>query len=287
VRKKSYVMLGSLPIRPALQLCLNILSLIPLASAFVLTFTIFALAGTAQEIPTTQRSSREVQSAASSQPFAAPLLPFSPLAPGQAQPSAPQVSYDGKQLTITADNSTLSDILAAVRARTGAEIDLPASASSERIAAVHLGPGPAREMLATLLSWTGFDYVIQASDADPLAIQSVLLAVRSKTAAGVATGGAAASARQPLSRTSRRVTEPNPSTAETPEPENSVPQQPGTPVEIAPPDQQSAPTVPESNPNQPQPPKTPEQMIQELQQLYQQRRQIQQQQLGQKLPSGT
>jgi hypothetical protein len=104
-------------------------------------------------------------------------------------PGVPQVSWDGSQLTITADNATLADILVAIRARTGAEIDIPPHASRERIAA-RLGPGPAREMIATLLSWTDYDYIIQASDTDPLGVQSVLLTPRSKSDAAVASAAA-------------------------------------------------------------------------------------------------
>ena len=45
---------------------------------------------------------------------------------------------------------------------------------------VELGPGPARQILASLLSDSNFDYLIQASDADPEKIQSVLLMPREK-----------------------------------------------------------------------------------------------------------
>jgi hypothetical protein len=109
-------------------------------------------------------------------------------APEQMPPSVPQVSWDGSQLTINTDNSTLADILVAIRTRTGAEIDVPPNASRERIAA-RLGPGPAREVIATLLSWTDFDYIIQASDTDSLGIQSVLLIPRGKSDAVVASAG--------------------------------------------------------------------------------------------------
>ena len=52
-----------------------------------------------------------------------------------AQP--PQVRYSRGQLTIVAENSTLADILAAVRSQTGAQVDVPPSAT-ERVVA-HLG----------------------------------------------------------------------------------------------------------------------------------------------------
>jgi hypothetical protein len=106
-------------------------------------------------------------------------------------PKVPQVYWDGKQLTINSDNSTLADILTAIRNLTGAELDIPTTASRERFAA-RLGPGPAREVLSTLLSWSDFDYVIQASDANPAGVHSVLLAPRGKNNdVMVAKGGSA------------------------------------------------------------------------------------------------
>ncbi|HEY3616146.1 MAG TPA: hypothetical protein VGK96_04990, partial [Candidatus Sulfotelmatobacter sp.] len=59
-----------------------------------------------------------------------PPLPSGPTGPVQQvpldsmAPVAPQVSYQNSQLTIVAPNSTLSDILRAVRKQTGAEIEV-------------------------------------------------------------------------------------------------------------------------------------------------------------------
>lgn len=100
--------------------------------------------------------------------------------PEQMPPRPPQVLWDGKQLSIACENSTLSDILAAVRVRIGASIEIPPGAAAERVA-TKLGPAPAREVLASLLSNTDFDYVIQASDKDENGISSVLLTARGRT----------------------------------------------------------------------------------------------------------
>ena len=108
-----------------------------------------------------------------------PPPPPPPLTPAQMPPQPPQVTWDGKELTITSDNSTLGDILIAIRRLTGADLDIPTKGSNERIAA-RLGPGPAREIISTLLSWTDFDYVIQASETDDAGIRSVLLTPRGK-----------------------------------------------------------------------------------------------------------
>ena len=106
---------------------------------------------------------------------AAPIYGAS--SPEQTLPQPPEVVWDGKQLTIDAENSRLSDILLAVRAKTGASVDFPGGATSERVA-VHLGPAPVREVLSSLLYGTDFDYVIQAADDDEDGLRSVVVTLR-------------------------------------------------------------------------------------------------------------
>jgi hypothetical protein len=91
----------------------------------------------------------------------------------------PQVTYQGGQLTITVRNSTLGDILKAVHAQTGAEIDLPGP-GNERVVG-SFGPGPARDVLAALLYGSHFNYVLLGSETDPQSLNRVMLFV--KTAA--------------------------------------------------------------------------------------------------------
>ncbi|MBV9479130.1 MAG: hypothetical protein JO249_00035 [Acidobacteria bacterium] len=114
-------------------------------------------------------------------------------------PSPPEVQYADGQLTIDAANSTLGDILKAVRDALGAEIDIPAKASRERMAA-RLGPGPAREVLSSLLGWTEYNYVIQASDDDPTSIQSILLTPRPKSSVPASSGAAISQTPSPWAR---------------------------------------------------------------------------------------
>ena len=273
----SEVTLVSPPIRLVLQLRRQKCRLGLFAMICGLAGMIFATDGRAQESPATPQSSPKASTAPPPQPGETPiLLPPSSLPPqDQVRPSKPQVSFDGKQLTIVANDSTLSEILAAVRASTGAEIDVPTGGSGERIAEVRLGPGPARDVLASLLSWTDFGYIIQASDTNPLGIQSVILVARSKTTAGGPTGTSAALASQ-LRPGNRRVPEPEPTPAVTPAPENPVAPQPGASAEVAPqePQQQPGRQALASSPSQPQFRSTQE-MIQELQGMFQQRRQMQ------------
>src|ERR1700682_589919 len=222
-----------------------------------------------------------------------------PSTPEQALPSAPQVSYEAGQLTINAENATLADVMSLVHTLMGADIDLPASASGERIW-VRLGPGPARKVLATLLGGPTLAFVIQASnsDTDPDGIQTVILTPRPS---GPATSTrAAAPAARPLpprlSDTERRVTLPNHSAAETrvaeepvppaPVPEPAVstdaaPVLPQTPPQPAPtamvpaPEAQVSEAIPAAS--------SKDQMMQSLQNMYEQRKQMQ---LA-RTPSGT
>jgi len=99
------------------------------------------------------------------------------LPPVQTPEHAPGISWDGKLLTIDAENSSLADIMLGIRSRTGASIEMPASANRERVA-VHLGPAPIREVLSSLLYGTDFNYVIQSSEDDESALGKVILISR-------------------------------------------------------------------------------------------------------------
>ena len=91
-------------------------------------------------------------------------------------PNAPTVSYENGMLTISAYNSTLSDILTGISSQTGADVDIPPQAD-ERVA-IRLGPGPPREVLNSLLAGSQFNYVIVGSVDNRNAVVKVLLIPR-------------------------------------------------------------------------------------------------------------
>jgi hypothetical protein len=130
-----------------------------------------------------ERTARADSASAPQKPMPNQPHPLPAPSPNGDTPNAPRVSYKGGQLTIIAENSELSAILSLVSARTGAEIDLPAGVLNERIWS-EFGPGPARKVLATLLTAMRLDYAIQASDVDPQGIRRVLLKARTKLDAG-------------------------------------------------------------------------------------------------------
>jgi len=151
----------------------------------------------AQKAPATRSASQESIKVAQSMPAAAVPLATEP-EPVEEQPTAPappvskppEVTYEGGQLTIVAENSSLLDIMSLVRARTGADIQVPPSASADHFW-VNLGPGPARKVLASLLNDSKLDYLIFASDTDPDGIRSVSLTPRTDVSSSSAKGGSA------------------------------------------------------------------------------------------------
>jgi hypothetical protein len=275
-----------------------------------LGFTILVPAVPAQRLPTQTSTNRNAQgvppsvlAARASKPAQQEAMPQQappPVTQEQAPAAPPQVTYEAGQLTIVAENSKLSDVLSSLRACTGADIDLPASASGERIWA-RLGPGPARQILATLLSGTKLDYVIQASETDPDGIRNVWLTRRTESSA-VAVARPVTPAARPLpprlSDAERRVPVPNRSAAEDRAPDDTASPDPAPPADAAPAAPQTQPAPADAAPaagSQPQsapaeaaaspdtpapgaskpPTDTAGQMIQTLQNMYEQRKQMQ------------
>jgi hypothetical protein len=87
--------------------------------------------------------------------------------------SAPTIVYENGLLTISAHNSTLSDILRGIARQTGADIDIPPQA--DELVVVYLGPGPARDVVQSLLAGSRFNYVIVGSNADARTLTKILL----------------------------------------------------------------------------------------------------------------
>jgi hypothetical protein len=204
--------------------------------------------------------------------------PPPPPTPEQGPSSPPDVSYEGGQLVIVARNSTMGDVLNAVKQKTGAAVEMPA-VSSERVAG-KFGPGSPRDVMAQLLNGSHYDYVLLGSPADPGALKKVVLMAR------------ASGPQQPQSHPQPQQTPyQNPNLQAVPEVEND--QQPveeappDTSQDVQPPEEEQAPPD-QAQPEQGQPEqqptvKTPEQLLRELQQQQQQQQQ-EQEQNGQQPP---
>jgi hypothetical protein len=117
--------------------------------------------------------------------LAAPPIPapapvaqsVAPLRPEQMPASQPDVQFRQGQLMIMASNATLGDILRAVHQETGATVDVPPNAT-ERVVG-QFGPGPARDVLTSLLNGSHFNYVLLGAADNPTALDRVILTSRS------------------------------------------------------------------------------------------------------------
>lgn len=190
-----------------------------------------------------------------------PQIPLDSMAP-----VLPQVNFENGQLTIVAPNSTLGDILRAVRKQTGADIDVPEA--KERVV-THLGPGPARDVIAELLNGSRFNYVLLGSPDDASILTRVVLVQKSGPEIAAAQGLG-----QPGQRRPGEAVQPQPdeamadsNDADTPEEnaDENTEQQPAAEAE-----------QPVANPDQPGV-RTPQQLLQEMQQRQLQIQQQQQQ----------
>jgi hypothetical protein len=223
-------------------------------------------------------------------------------------PQPPQVSYLNGQLTVISQNATLGDVLTAIQRQTGAVIDFHAGGATDRVAG-RMGPGAPRDVLASLLNGSHFDYVMIGSSNNPGGVERVILTPRAAAPAATAPPNVAQA--QPIPN-QQPTADQQQFPPEGQDQEVPVAEEPPPPEEIPPdqaaeqqgaPDQQQG-QNPQQNPQQypqqfPQQPgmqpgqpgytgapngqqvKTPEQLLEELQrmqQMQQQQQQMQQQQ---------
>ena len=209
----------------------------------------------------------------------APQVPELPPTLEQSPPTPAQVTYNNGQLTILAQNATLSQVLRSVQSLTGASIDMPAGTSNERVVG-QLGPGQPRDVLNALLNGTKFNYIILGVNGNPGAVQKVIL-----TTLKPATPVNTAQNNPPPpdeSQDEDNYGEPE-LQAPLPSQMRHRPNMPGRVPEAFNPQQlpqvQSIQPVPDNSGDNTPPDgaKTPEQLLQELQQM-QQQQQVQQQQ---------
>ncbi len=212
-------------------------------------------------------------------PQVAPVIPAPPPTPEQMPATPPRVTMNAGQLSITAENSTLGDVLGAVKKLTGAGVEIPNSATAERVV-VHLGPGNPQEVLQQMLAGSKFDYIILGSPDSSAAIQKIILTQRG--AAGAGSGPVTNAANQPPrggyqapppdysadnGSVDEEIVQPEP-----PGPQNDVnPPEEGAQQQIIGPGGQAQ--QQQQQEQQQQGPKTPEQLLQELQRMQQQQQQ--------------
>lgn len=199
---------------------------------------------------------------AKQEPPVPPPIPAPPPPPPtlQQMPAVPpKVSFSGGMLTIVAENSTLSDILRAVKTQTGAAVEIPPNAT-ERVV-THLGPGAPRDVLSSLLNGSHFNYVMLGSPTNPAKVDRVILTSKSGSLPSGGSAPAVPAQNNPA---------PVPVDEADPQPSVDISEQP---TEDGPENAGSQEDQPQQPPNGQSQVKTPEQLLRELQQQQQQQQQ--------------
>jgi len=114
-------------------------------------------------------AARTSQSAVYSQPAARSGVNVAqkietPPAPEPPKPAV-NVSFQDGMLRIQAQKATLAEVLFAVQRQTQAEIGIPAGAEQEQVVA-DLGPAPARDVLASLLNGSSYNFIFVGNEQD-------------------------------------------------------------------------------------------------------------------------
>src|SRR5215475_8528004 len=186
----------------------------PRSIAFVTLFCISSLLAVAQQAPCSTDGSTPAPGAiacvtgngvivTANTPVDAPQEVL-PLTPEQRPAAVPTVIYLDGKLSISAKNSTLSDVLRAIANKTGANIDVPDNAN-ERIVS-QLGPAPARDVIASLLNGSHFNYVMVGTESDPNSVARVVLTAKDeKTETG---NGTAVASNGPTMMNGRPMVQP-------------------------------------------------------------------------------
>lgn len=88
-----------------------------------------------------------------------------------------EVQCHSGNLKIIATRVSLAAVLGEIHRCTGAEIAVPPEAQREEVVA-NLGPAPARQVLASLLNGSPYNFIVVGSDRDPNSLRKVMLSVR-------------------------------------------------------------------------------------------------------------
>jgi hypothetical protein len=118
----------------------------------------------------------------------AAATPSLPAELAQVPASESDVTYANGQLTVKANNAPLIEVVRAVCAQIGAELDAP-SEPGDPVLGV-FGPGPSREVLTAMMAGSHFNLAMAGSPDDPNAILRIVILPKSADSADKTNDGA-------------------------------------------------------------------------------------------------
>lgn len=131
--------------------------------------------------PQLQRIPAPVSSVVSLRPRPEPELMVPAAAPATTHGSGTMAAdFRNGQLSVVADDAELGKVLQLIGEKTGASVEVAPEIAGERVIA-HLGPGPAGDIVATLLNSPRLDFILMGSE-DQTSIKRLI--VRRKASFG-------------------------------------------------------------------------------------------------------
>jgi len=115
------------------------------------------------------------------QPDSAPQASAMPAPPPAKPEPKVEVRYENGRMSIWANRATLAEVLFEVHRKTGADVPIPAGAQQEIVVA-SIGPAPVREVLASLLNGSQFNFIVVGYDGEPGKLKSLILTPRGQGA---------------------------------------------------------------------------------------------------------
>jgi AMIN domain len=133
-----------------------------------------------REVPGKEAPGKEVSGteAAGTEVASAPAAPAVEANPPPPPKPPVNVTYSDGMLTIHANKATLAEVLYEVQQQTDAEIAIPAGAEQQEVV-VDLGPAPERDVLASLLNGSPYNFIFIGDDVN---LEKVILTLRDPNA---------------------------------------------------------------------------------------------------------
>ena len=180
---------------------------------------------------------------------------------GPTHAAAPTLSFDGRTLSLSAENQTFGQVMGLFQRQLGLEIDIPGDLSGLRLPLVEVRNLSMREALLKVLEGSNYDYILVAVPEQPDRVKRLVVPGKSSKVSAAAT--AFRSTNRPLEDpfgggvettfedNANVQPEPVPNApAQNPPGQGLVPGQPGVQPGVVQPGQSGVQAVP-VNPNQP------------------------------------
>jgi len=164
------------------------------------------------------------------------------------------VGYANGKLMVKADKATLAEILNEVRRQTGATVSIPPAANQEQVFG-SFGPAAPRDVLASILNGSQFNFIILGAENDPSRLQSVTLTPRGERESQPAIYNPVVEPPVGAAPVPEEVQQPQPAGVE-PQSNSAASQQPEMPVINEPPSPASSQS--DQDPPPPQDPPAPQ-----------------------------